>query len=690
MRLPRWTYSLKWRIVASYSLILIVGGVSTSIIGIRVTGRALLRQARQQVDHGIATARTIYEDRLNELHQCVDLLAPGHRVRNALKETAGARVELARVREGQRLDFLSIADGTGRVVLRTSGVGTVGDNVAGVATLGEALRGKPVASTELIPLAALRAEDRALAERAALEPAAATDGAAPATTAARSGMVMLAAAPVRDDEGRIIGVVYAGQLLCETGREADAGMAHQVIDRIERTLLPVPRSEPDQAGAASIIQGDVRIATNLRTAAGRSAVGTRISPEVHEAVLVRGEIWAGEATEGDRRYVAAYEPITDLAGRRIGMLGVGLPLRPYTAVRDSVTVIFGAIALFCFVLIVVVTYFLTRSLMRPLEEMVAVSKEIADGDLSHRVHVKEERSELGLLSSSFNAMLDRIDEMNTQRYSLLEQYTQQWTETLERKVQERTEQLAKTQSALDRQQRLASLGQLAAGVAHEINNPLGGILTFATLVLEELPPDSRMRPDVEEIVAQADRCRRIVQELLEFSRQREASTVPRDINRVITRTLAMLEKQASFQNIQIVRKLDPDVPMTVVDESQMQQVFMNVMLNAVDAMKERGTLTIQTGHNAAANEVSVRITDTGEGIPKKIREAIFDPFFTTKDPGKGTGLGLAVVCRIVQTHGGRIDVDSELGTGTTFTIVLPCIAPTVAASEADDQPVSPT
>ena len=317
----------------------------------------------------------------------------------------------------------------------------------------------------------------------------------------------------------------------------------------------------------------------------------------------------------------------------------------------------------CFVLIVVVTYFLTRSLVRPLEDMVAVSKEIAGGRLDQRVKEVGDQSELGVLSSSFNAMLDRIREMNQQ--------IEQWAKVLEQRVAERTEQLVKTQTAMGRQQRLASLGQLAAGIAHEINNPLGGILTFASLVEEELADDSPVREDVEEIVRQADRCRRIVQELLEFSRERETRMAPHRLNGIVSRTLAMLEKQASFHDINIIRNLDPRDPVAVVDESQLQQVFMNIFLNAADAMGERGNLTVTTGQNKDNKEVFVRITDSGCGIPEHMREAIFDPFFTTKDPGKGTGLGLAVAVRIVQTHGGRLEVDSEVGQGSTFTVVLP-------------------
>ncbi|MBU0616984.1 MAG: cache domain-containing protein, partial [Planctomycetes bacterium] len=660
----RWTHSLKWRIVFSYSLILILGGVSTSIIGIRVTGQALLQQAHQQVDHGLAAARSMYLNRLNELRLAVELLATSGDVRHALGENqpALAGEYLVTVPQVRRFDFLSVTDATGKIILRTAGPGNTGDSATELAPVARALAGEAAAATEIVPLQVLAREDPRLETRGKIELPPTPDAPTSQPSALDTAMVLLAAAPVVDDNGEPIAVIYAGRLLNEAADAPDE-ITDRLVDQIKDTFFPSVRHRGRNAGAATIFQDGVRISTNVTTAEGHRAVGTRVSRDVYEAVMVAGGTWSDLAFAVNDWYITAYEPITNLAGQRIGILGVGLLQRPYTAVRDSVTLAFAAIALLCFALIVVVTYFLTRSLVRPLEDMVAVSKEIAGGRLDQRVREVADHSELGVLSSSFNAMLDRIHDMNRQ--------IEQWARVLEQKVEERTEQLAKTQAAMDRQQRLASLGQLAAGIAHEINNPLGGILTFATLMEEELPQDSPIRPDVEEVVRQADRCRRIVQELLEFSRQREARMAPHRLNDIVNRTLAILEKQASFHDINITRELDPDNPVAVVDDSQLQQVFMNIILNAADAMGERGNLAVTTGHDATNNEVFVRIADNGCGIPESMREAIFDPFFTTKDPGKGTGLGLAVAVRIVQTHGGRLELDSEVGQGSTFTVVLP-------------------
>ena len=680
MRTLRWRHSLKSRIVVSYSLILVLGGLSTSIIGIYVTERALLRQARQQTVYGAALARTIYAHRLQELQETVTLAASMSRLQAAMAtgETNRMSDALAALRRERGLDFLSITDDEGRVVQRCAGPGDVGDTVSGVDPIRRALAGEPAAGTELLPLSLLRTEDPPLADRAVvpLPPkgviANGNDSDAPV-----SGLALVAAVPVRIGGGRVVGVVYGGELLngerasglppptTSRAGEAPPGPApsRRLVDRIDATMLSALDERDLHRGVVTVFQDDLLVCTNYASGPDAPVVGTRAPSDIRMGVIDRGDSWSGQTSVGDDTFIAVYQPITNLANERIGMLGIGLSKRPYMAVRNRVFMSFVTIALLCFLLIVVVTYFLTRSLVRPLEEMVSVSRSIAGGDWSRRVETANQQSELGLLSVSFNDMLDRISDMRSE--------LETWAKTLEQKVEERSEQLAKVQAQAARQQRLASVGQLAAGVAHEINNPLGGILTFASLMLEDLRPGDPHHEDLDEIVRQAVRCRKIVTGLLEFSRKREADMAPANVNEVLARTLALLETQAIFHDIQIKRRFDPNMPTNVMDESQMQQVFMNLILNAVDAMDGHGQLTIETRHSKVKSELMVRITDTGSGIPEKIRESIFDPFFTTKDPGKGTGLGLAVSWKIVQAHGGRTEVESEVGRGTAFTVYLP-------------------
>lgn len=232
-------------------------------------------------------------------------------------------------------------------------------------------------------------------------------------------------------------------------------------------------------------------------------------------------------------------------------------------------------------------------------------------------------------------------------------------------------QLQETQLQLLQSEKMASLGKLAAGVAHQINNPLGGILIYSSLLLEEMGDHDPRRHDLERIVEEAARCKEIVKDLLEFARQTESRMEPTDINRAIERGLSLLVNQALFHNICIVKELDPDLPLISGNPGQLNQAFMNIILNAAEAMSGRGTLTVRTSRPPENEVVRVEFTDTGCGIPEEIISRIFDPFFTTKEVGKGTGLGLSMSYRIVEDHNGRIEAKSRVGEGTTFTIELP-------------------
>lgn len=235
---------------------------------------------------------------------------------------------------------------------------------------------------------------------------------------------------------------------------------------------------------------------------------------------------------------------------------------------------------------------------------------------------------------------------------------------MERKLQETHLQLVNSE-------KMASLGKLAAGIAHEINNPLGGILIYASLMMEDLPEEDPKREDLSRIVQEAGRCKEIVKSLLEFARQTEPKKEPTDINRAINDGLFFLVNQALFHNIRIVKELDPSLPLVQGNASQLKQVFMNIIVNAAEAMHGNGTLTIRTSSSTDRKTVNIEFTDTGEGIPEENLSRIFDPFFTTKDVGKGTGLGLATSFGIIEEHGGKINVKSKVGEGATFEIELP-------------------
>ncbi len=239
------------------------------------------------------------------------------------------------------------------------------------------------------------------------------------------------------------------------------------------------------------------------------------------------------------------------------------------------------------------------------------------------------------------------------------------------------EELSQAQAQLLQAEKMASLGRLAAGIAHQINNPLSGIVLFSNLLLEnpEVAANNEWSSDLQRIADDAERCRSIVKELLEFARQTQQRLQPVELNQALANKVFLLERQVLFQNIEIIKDFSPEIPQIHVDPQQLDHVFMNLIINAAQAMNSRGTLTLRTRYLAQDEMVEIGVSDTGQGIPEEIRSRIFEPFFTTKEVGQGTGLGLSMVYGIVERHGGSIHVESEICQGSTFTVRLPIGGP---------------
>jgi two-component system NtrC family sensor kinase len=237
---------------------------------------------------------------------------------------------------------------------------------------------------------------------------------------------------------------------------------------------------------------------------------------------------------------------------------------------------------------------------------------------------------------------------------------------------ERDDQLKEfTRKKISESERLAMVGQLAANVAHELNNPLQGIVTYASLTLERESFDNTSRQNIGKIVVQANRCRDIIRGLLDFSRQKHPDKTLCNINALLQGCLSLVENQAIFHNIDVVMDLDASLPLIIVDPSQIERVCLNLIINAAEAMEGTGTLTITTRVDPSNHTLAVDVEDTGPGISPENIEKIFDPFFTTKETGHGVGLGLAISYGIVEEHQGVLAVRSNPGQGTIFTVSLP-------------------
>jgi two-component system, NtrC family, sensor kinase len=654
--------SLAYRLISSYLVILGVGGLVTSLVGSWIVSSTLMDLGRRTATHDLTTARTIYQHQIETIRRTVEFTASGAGLRPALLsgDTVALLAELESIRAAGALDFLTLTDRDGRVVLRISGAREAGDDASRMSLVQAALSGSVAAGTEILPAGQLAREDSALAVRARMDlvrtPLAAPDG----RTVQTDGMTLMAAAPVVGETGAVEGALYAGKLL---NRNFD------IVDHVWSLIYGVGQAQDDNVGSVTIFQNDVRISTNVRESRGERALGTRASSSVADAVLGRGVTWNARAFVVHDWYMSAYEPILNYDGDIVGMLYVGLPENLFTATRDRVIISFFVIAGLGFIAIIVTTFVMIRSITRPLGEMAAATRRISAGQFDIAIR-PDAPGEIGALAQSFNTMLQSLRQMKED--------LEDWGRTLERRVDERTDELVTMQARVAESERLASLGMLAAGVAHEINNPMGGILALTALSLEDMPSEDPNRPNLEEVVRQTERCRDIVRGLLEFSRQSQAGTELVDMNDVVRSTLALISNQALFFNIRFVQNLDPDIPRIIAHRSQLEQVCMNLLVNGAQAMDRGGTITIDTLHRPDLEQVELRVTDTGHGIePDKISR-IFDPFFTTKENGGGTGLGLSIVYGIVTKHRGSISVHSEIGEGSTFTIRFPVA---VAAEE---------
>ncbi len=348
--------------------------------------------------------------------------------------------------------------------------------------------------------------------------------------------------------------------------------------------------------------------------------------------------------------------------RILGVLDVAMSLAPTDALIRERSIRVALLGLAGIALVsTIVAVFLHRYIGLPIRKLLRGTKKIANSQFGHRIP-RVGNDELSELADSFNRMTESLGKAYTELEGL--------AETLEQRVTEKSKELHSAQLQVIRAEKLASLGRLAAGVAHELNNPLTGVLTFIHLAARKLPKDSQEYADLQVSIAETNRCSKIIKDLLLFARESTVRQTPENLNEIVRQILTILKPQALFHNIRIETKLAEPLPKVTVDSAQIKQVLLNIILNAAEAMAGSGDLTITTSVSPSGM-ATIAIADNGEGIQQDHLDKIFDPFFTTKDPGKGTGLGLAVSLKLIETHGGTIKVTSELGRGSTFRVLLP-------------------
>jgi two-component system NtrC family sensor kinase len=437
--------------------------------------------------------------------------------------------------------------------------------------------------------------------------------------AGTAGLALMGVAPVLSERGELLGAVLVGHLFNKD---------YTLVDRIK---------EVAGVDTATIFFGDLRVSTNVEDEDGQRAIGTRVSQEVYDQVLVKGKEFTGPAYVVNQWYITRYEPLYDHMDQVVGMLYVGAKQAAFQSLVDSFRRQLYLIAGASILLALLIAVPLAWSISRPLTGLAEATQKVAKGDWSVRMPVQS-YVEMRTLAEAFNTMVETLEE---------------------------------TQEQLIQKEKLASVGQLAAGVAHEINNPLGSVLLYADILRTETSEDNQQqREDLQMIIREATRCKAIVNDLLNFSRQNEVLAQDTDINHMLQEMAEENSKQDLFKDVEIRTDLDPDLGPIQADPLQLHQVFTNLMSNAAEAMPDGGRLTLRTRKGTMPGFITVEVQDSGIGIPEENMKKMFTPFFTTKPIGKGTGLGLAIIYGIVKMHRGQIGVQSQVGEGTTFTITL--------------------
>ncbi len=689
-------HSIRFKLIASLMAVSLLIGLISLLVGGNMLYRSVIDEAGNRIRHDLNVARVIYDDRIETIDSALGITvgAPGFKTALGSGDPLGASEIVMGLSSRLGLDFFGFTDENGRLLFSASEGEHRREAASGPNPFvrGALEKNGPVSGTVVLDRKGLEELGPSLPARAAIlmrgTPGNGTD------EVLTRGLTIGAAVPVRLG-GKTVGIVYGGYLLNEDTA---------IVDHIGETVFRNEVYRGHKVGTATIFLGDIRIATSVKDPSGKRALGTSAAPDVARQVIRQGIKWTDRAMVLDDWYITAYEPLTDLSGNRVGMLYVGVLEAKYADVRKRAFTVFAAITMAGVIMAVVLGWLLTTRIMRPVNHMIRASGELSRGNFSPDIGPVS-NDDIGMLQKEFLLMTEVLKEREER-------------------------QKAESEIQLMQSQKQASVGRLAAGVAHEINNPLTGVLTFTHLLLRRKDLPAEVLEDLETVAAQTERVREIVKSLLDFSRQTEISPEVVEINGLIGDIVRLMNNQAHVKGVGLLFERAGGLPEFILDRNQLQSVMINMIINALDATPQGGRIEIQTraveggeagdvrvnsgysnnrdasnggasngdasnggannrdASNGGANNggtnngesyslpangdgVEIIISDTGCGIAPEHMEKLFDPFFTTKEVGKGTGLGLAVSAGIVERHGGTVKVKSRLGKGSTFIIRLP-------------------
>jgi len=640
---------LQTRLIVGFLIATCLTGFVAALVGIWTINKSTMDEVQNRVRQDINTAKLIYNHTLERIVSLIQFSAEGSDLYEALGDGKKQRLEhlnglirhvqvIQTSGEHPFLDMLSVVDMNGKVLYRAANPKISGDDMLWDPVVRKCIETRaPQASTQLIPIEKIIRENPSLAERVTIEIVKTPKSIEMEEKQLSEGMVMRAAYPIMDKKQKLLGVLIGGVLLSRD---------RSIVDKVRETIYHDEKYQGREIGVATIFQGGVRIATNVMTTENQRAIGTTLSKEVYNRVIKEGKDWVGRAFVVNEWYITTYTPLYNIDRKLIGILYTGILEAKYRDIMWKMIWIILGITTLGMIIAFIISLRMGNTIIKRIRILKKGTEAIASGNLDYRLS-PDKISGFDMLDEAFNDM--------------------------SKSLKDRDERLQKAHEQLTRSEKLTALGEMAAGVAHEINNPLGGILLYGNLVLEDIPENGTTRDNMRKIIHQTNRCKNIVQGLLDFARTPTGDMLHLQINDVVRTALNLVKDQALFHGIEVETRFSENLPEVNGDPSRLEQVFLNLFINAADTMKEKGgRLGITT--SSTVDRVKVIITDTGKGIDREHLPHIFEPFFTTKDPGQGTGLGLSIAYGVIKRHNGFIDAESAPGKGTTFIVSLPSCA----------------
>ncbi len=639
--------TLRSKLVFSFLLVVLAGGLASTMIGTRMVGNTIIAEAQNKVRHDMASAWMVYQEKLNRVKDVLHLTAKRDLIIRSLvgRDVEVLRRELERLRIEYGLDVLTVTDNKGVVLTRTRSPYQAGDFQGNDELVRRALKREVVATTEIVPQEELAKDGPELVRQAYMEFVPTPMAKARPETKETSGMMLKAAVPILDINDNVLGTLYGGSLLNRN---------YEIVDKIKDIIFKGERYKGIDTGTATIFQWDLRISTNVKDKSGLRAISTRVAKDVYDQVLENGRAWVDRAFVVNDWYIAAYEPIRNLKGEIIGILYVGTLEEPYTDIRNRVIYSFFGIAFLGVVMVLILAYFITRSITRPIDELVKATEVIAGGDFSHEVSIQS-RDEVGHLAASFNRMtgtlkatMDELYVLNTKLQDLNRHYL-----------------------------------EMLGFVTHELMQPIGVLKGFLVMLEDEsLGPlaNQRQKQAISTMLRNVNALINMIQKYLQLGRIESGKM---EINKVHMpifaqalqpilederQQLAARKMEVVIENEEPFRKVEGEV-----DPVLLRIVFSNLIGNALKYWREGAK--IWCGFREEPDHFLFYVKNEGRGIPADKLTEVFEKFARLEGEverkQRGTGLGLFNSKEVVERHGGRIWAESEEGKWANFLFTIP-------------------